>query len=140
MGEITEYNNYLKGRNGDKDWQECLHYYFKAYFLRPHRAEPLIKIAHHYFNTGDMALSYFFAHKAVQMPYPSSEVLFIEQGMYDFDRYKIFGQSAWYVGDFKGGEDAVRKALARQPKNTQLQHDLSCYEHRKAQKSNKEIF
>ena len=131
LGEITEFLNACAEKNDDQSWHEPFDYYLKAYSLRPHRAEPLVKIASHYRNTQEMALSYLFASKACDTSYPSKDTLFVEKAMYDFDRHWLLGVSAWFVGDYKNGEKAVRRALALQPENVALLHDLSCYEARK---------
>ncbi len=131
LAEITEFVNYSACNKSEQDWYEALHYYLKAYSLRPHRAEPLIKIANHYLNTQDMALSYIFARRAAKLSFPSNDTLFIEKGLYDFERHRILGICAWHVGDYKTGEKAIRKALAARPGDTALEYDLSCYERRK---------
>ncbi len=128
LGEITEHLNAIAGKSGELDWYEPFDYYLKAYSLRPHRAEPLIKIANHYRNTNEMALCYLFARKACKVSYPSDDTLFVEKGMYEFDRHWLLGVCAWYVGDYKNGEKALRKALAIQPENSALLRDLSFYE------------
>ena len=136
LGEITEFSNFINNKKTDRDWNEALQYYLKAYCLRPHRAEPLVKLASHYLNTNDMPLSYLFAHRAVELSYPSNDVLFIEQGMYDFDRYRLLGINAWHVGDFEGGEKAIRQCLTVKPGEPTLEHDLACYENRKKAQQN----
>lgn len=131
LGEITEYVLSLSDKQNERDWCLPMHYYLKAYSLRPFRAEPLIKIANHYLNTNEMALSYLYAHRAFKMAYPMYESLFVEKGMYDFDRYKILAISAWHVGDYKNGEKAARYALNAKPGDKACEYDLSCYENRK---------
>ena len=131
LGEITEIINGISGKTTEQDWFEAYRYYIKAYELRPHRAEPLIKIAWHYHNTKDMATSYIFTKRACELEYPCNDVLFVEKNMYDFDRYRLLGINAYYVNDFKAGEEAVRKALAVRPGDSALEYDLSCYENRK---------
>lgn len=131
LGEITEYIHRESGKTSAQDWYESYHYYMKAYELRPHRAEPLVKIATHYYHTQEMASGYIFASRACAMSYPSQDTLFIEKGLYDYDRHRMLGITAWYVGDYEAGENAIRRALAARPGDSAIKYDLSCYECRK---------
>lgn len=106
-------------------------HYLQAYSLRPSRAEPLIKLAHYFLQKNNMHLAYLFAVRAVQIPYPEKDWLFIEKYMYDFTRYDILGRCAWYVQDYERGEWAVRKALEINPNAWHLQCNLSLYTDRK---------
>lgn len=131
MGGLTELVNRLAGKTSKEDWYKAFDYYLKAYSLRPHRAEPLMKIAQHYADAGEMPVSYLFNKRACKLPYPACDVLFVEDGLYDFDRYRLLGINAWYVGDYKNGEKAIKKALEIKPGDSALEHDLACYESRK---------
>ena len=46
--------------DGQDVWPLALSYYLKAFCLNPRRAEPLFRIAQHYYSTGDNSLAYFF--------------------------------------------------------------------------------
>jgi glycosyltransferase involved in cell wall biosynthesis len=108
-----------------------IRHYLEAFSLRPHRAEPLIKIAHYYVQRNEMQLAFLCAVRAVQIPYPANDVLFVEKYLYDFVRYDILGRCAWYVGEYELGEWAVRKALAVHPEAAYLQRNLTFYIDRK---------
>lgn len=108
-------------------------HYLTAYSLRPHRAEPLIRIAQYYLNTQDMYLAFLFASRAAKIPYPSNDILFVEKYMYDFVRYDILGRCAWYVGEYDLGEWAVLQALKVHPEAGYLQRNLKFYTDRKIQ-------
>lgn len=109
------------------EWDKALAAYFKALSLRPCRAEPLVRLAQHYLDTGDKELCFLFAQRAVELPYPSSDVLFIEKEMYDYTRYDLLGASAWYVGQFNLGEKAVLNAINAHPNERRLYKNLECY-------------
>jgi tetratricopeptide (TPR) repeat protein len=110
-------------------WPQALTYYLEAYALDPNRAEPFIRIAQHYCNTGKPKLAYVFAHHACQLPYPND--VSIEQELYDFTRYDILGIAAWYAEAFEEGEHAIRKALEYKPHEQYLKNNLKFYiEHR----------
>jgi len=116
------------------NWDKALHYYFSAISLRPHRAEPFVRIAEHYWNAGNKALCFLFARYAAELPYPQSDILFIEKELYDFTRYDLLGRVAWYMGEYALGEKAVRKALQIYPQLQYLNTNLTFYVNRKKNK------
>ncbi|MCX5922441.1 MAG: hypothetical protein NTX86_03870 [Candidatus Dependentiae bacterium] len=105
--------------------------YLKAFTMRPHRAEPLIKIAQYYRHKNNMPLAFIFASRAVKIPYPVQDVLFVEKYMYDFERYDILGICSWYIGEYETGEWAVLKALEVNPRAQHLHFNLRLYIERK---------
>lgn len=86
-------------------------YYLKAFAMRPQRAEPLIQIAWYYLSKKQMHMAYLFAARAVQIPYPEKDILFIDKSLYDYTRYNILSKCAWAIGEYEVGKDAIRKAL-----------------------------
>ena len=108
-------------------WQNALYYYLAAHAMLPHRAESLIRIAHYYLENKQYALAYLFANRAVEIPYPKNDVLFVEKHSYDYLRYDILGQCALYVGEFEVGKQAVLKALKAAPQASHLHHNLDVY-------------
>lgn len=105
----------------------AIKHYLKAFSMRSQRAEPLIKIAQYYLDRGEMHLSYIFAARAVQISYPSADILFVEKYMYDFTRYDILGRCAWYVGEYEIGKNAILKALEVEPNAPHLHRNLAFY-------------
>jgi tetratricopeptide (TPR) repeat protein len=110
---------------------QAIEYYLTAFSLRPHRAEPLIKIAQHYIDHDEMHLAFLFASRAVKLSYPSEDTLFIEKYVYDFVRYDLLGRCAWYVGEYALGEWAVLQALHVNPHADYLHRNLKFYTDRK---------
>lgn len=110
-------------------------HYLDAFSYRPSRGEALIKIAQYYLEKGDMQLSYIFALRAAQLPYPSTDILFVEKLMYDYTRYDVLGICAWYVGEYEVGEWAVRQALKVKPDAPHLIGNLKLYMERKGKSS-----
>lgn len=111
-------------------WDLALQYYLKAFSLRPTRIEPLVALADYYLKHGQFELSYLFARRAYDRPYPEDDYLFIEKEAYNYTRYDILGQAAWYTKDYEIGEAAVRKALKVKPEMVHLYHNLAYYLHR----------
>ena len=112
-------------------WEEALGHYLKAFTMRPHRAEPLVKIARHYLNENNHALSYMYARRACELPLPTGDKLPYEKYLYDFDRYEILSRCAWYVQEYEVGEDACKKAIEARPNQCNLYKNLSFYWERK---------
>jgi glycosyltransferase involved in cell wall biosynthesis len=110
-------------------------HYFAAFSMRPHRAEPLIKIAQYYIDAGNMPLAFLFALRAAQIPYPSQDILPLEKYLYNYVRYDILGICAWYVGEYKVGEWAVKQALRVNPHAEHLLRNLALYTDRRISSS-----
>lgn len=107
---------------------EAIHYYLEAYNTRPTRAEPLIKIAQHYLKQEKFPLAYFYAKNASEIEYPKDDILFVDKFFYDFVRYDILGQAAWYVNEKQVGYEALQKALAVFPDAEYLKKNLTYYQ------------
>ncbi|MDR3646572.1 MAG: hypothetical protein P4L22_03450 [Candidatus Babeliales bacterium] len=101
-------------------------YYMKAYNMRPHRAEPLIKIAEMHWPS-NYALCFRYARLALELPYPKDEVLFVNKEIYEFTRYEVLSKVAWYMGEFELGEHATRKAIEAKPNLIYLYNNLKLY-------------
>lgn len=108
-------------------WEEALKYYLHAFSMRPHRAEPLIRIAMHYLNENNHALSYVFAKRAAELPFPEQDMLPLEKALYEFDRYELLSRAAWYVQEYEVGEKAAKKAIEARPNSPYLYKNLSYY-------------
>lgn len=60
--------------------EELLH----AFGLLPIRAEPLYRIAKHWYDEKQYDVAYIFALRAYQLPFPTTVRLFINPDIYDF--------------------------------------------------------
>lgn len=112
------------------NWDQALSCYLQAYSMRPIRIEPLVRIGQHYLKKHDYELSYLFLRRTLDKPYPAHDYLFIEKDTYNFVRYDLVGQCAWYTRDYEVGEAAVRQALVAQPNAAHLYANLVYYVHR----------
>lgn len=110
----------------------AIEHYLQAYCLRPHRAEPLVRIAQYYLAKNIMPLAFLFSLEATKIPYPADDAHFIaiEDEVYNVTRYDVLGISAWYMGKYELGEWAVRQALANCPDAAHLQKNLQFYTER----------
>lgn len=124
LGRATEA---LASTDSSFTWDEALKYYLQAFSMRPHRADPLIRIAQHYLSESNHALSFLFARRACDLPYPTSDVLPYDKYLYDFTRHEILSRSSWYVGEFEIGETAAKKAIEGSPNSPYLYRNLAFY-------------
>ena len=108
-------------------WSTAMDYFLKAFSIRPHRIEPLIKIADHYWPE-NIATCYLFSLHAYSIPYPKQDILFVEKEMYDYTRYEIMSRCAWYMGQFELGEQATLMALKIHPEMEHLHTNLKLYQ------------
>ncbi len=108
-------------------WSEAHDYFLKAYSLRPHRAEPLVRIAAHYMQEDNHPVSYIYSKRAVELPTPKQELLEVECRLYDYDRWELFSRSAWYFGDYQRGEEATLKAIEGCPNFPHLYRNLGLF-------------
>ena len=110
------------------DTEKMINTYLKAFCKRPHRAEPLIKLAQYYYQIGAYHLCYLFARHACTIPYPHQDFSLVEKWLYDFVRYDLLSATAYIVDDFDLGRQATIKALAAFPDNPYLQKNLKYYQ------------
>jgi hypothetical protein len=108
-------------------WAMARDHYLTAYMICPHRAEPLVELARHYYNTKELPLCYIFARRAAELDYPQAEYFCVEKQMYDFVRYDLLGACALSVGDYERGEWALKKALEARPQAEYLRKNLQKY-------------
>lgn len=132
---IAQLYEYLSKENNNKElFVKAVYYYLEAYNYRPIRAEPLIKLALLYRSQDYFAPAFLFAKKAIEIPYPINDTLFIEKELYDYDRYDVLGIVSWYNQEYELGEWAVLKALLVHPDYSHLHHNLLLYLQQKEKK------
>ncbi len=111
------------------DSEKMIHFYFKAFCMRPNRAEPLVKLADYFYEQKSYALSYLFARHACTIPYPVGEVSLVNMQDYTFNRYGLLSATAYMMGDFKLGYQATLKVLEKHEDVKYLHDNLVYYEH-----------
>lgn len=120
--------------SGDKNhtWAEALDLYLQAYNMRPQRIEPLVQLASHYWdkniNTPEqrLAAAFLFARRAAEIPYPKNELLFVNKGFWDFNRYELLSKISYYAGECPTGERAT-DYLIEHYKNAQWYRNKAVY-------------
>lgn len=115
----------LAGTNTNFSWDVAFNHYFKAFLIDPKRAEPLMRIARHYWDNGDMDACFLFARQAAELPLPVHVTGLIEHEVYAFKRYELLGACAGNIGNWEVSEWALRKALEVKPDAEYLKKNLS---------------
>lgn len=108
-------------------WDEAHSYFLKAYSLRPHRAEPLIRIAAHYMEEDNHPVSFLYSKRAIEIPRPCHELLEVERHLYEYDRWELLSRSAWHFGKYRLGEQATLKAIESCPNFPHLYRNLAFF-------------
>ena len=80
-------------------WPEVLEAYLEAFELVPDRAEPLFRIGLRYQHRGQHALAHTFLARAMQIPPPGADRLYVERALYDYLLGIEYALAAFYVGD-----------------------------------------
>ena len=117
----------IKQPNPATQWANAMDYFLKAFSLRPHRIEPLVKIADHYW-PDNIPACYLFAKYAYDKPYPDNDLLFIDKEDYQYTRYEIMSRCAWHVGEYNLGKEATLLALTARPGTPHLLNNLELYQ------------
>jgi tetratricopeptide (TPR) repeat protein len=97
--------------NLNKEWSLCHQLYLDAYNYYPHRAEPLLLIADHYYREKNYEMAYLYTRRAYDKTFPYQNGLFVEKNYYDFEIPNMLANICYYVGEFKLGQEATEKAL-----------------------------
>lgn len=118
----------LSCQNNNYAWHQAMDHYLNAFSLRPHRIEPIIKIADYYWWNKNIQTCYLFAQYAYNKPYPKYDILFVDKEMYDFTRYEIMSRCAWYMGEYHLGQEATLAALKVHPNMEHLNKNLQLYD------------
>jgi glycosyltransferase involved in cell wall biosynthesis len=84
--EETWYASYQIGEieAGQGLWPNAMAAYLEAFQRRPHRAEPLFRIAKHYMRERQFDAAELFLARAGRIPFPDEDKLFVEHNLYRF--------------------------------------------------------
>ena len=79
-------------------WPEVMDCYLAAWQFQSDRAGPLFRIAMHYQTQQQYQLSHLFLSRAMQIPAPGPERLFVERTIYEYRIALEYAVSCYYVG------------------------------------------
>lgn len=117
-----------------RSWLEVQSKYLDAHLFAPHRAEPLYAIASHHDVLKQHALTFLFAKRGYELPFPKQDSLFVEEDLYTWKMADLVASSAYWIGEYAIGEEAARKAARANPQEKRLQANLEFYLKRKTKK------
>lgn len=80
-------------------WAEVLEAYLAAFEFQPDRAGPLFRIGLQYQRRREYALAHMFFGRAMRIPAPGRDRLFVERPVYDYLLAVEYAVAAFYVGD-----------------------------------------
>jgi tetratricopeptide (TPR) repeat protein/predicted GH43/DUF377 family glycosyl hydrolase len=94
-----------------KDWAQAVEWYLKAYQYNPRRAEPICAIATHYRHEGANHVTAMFVKMGLQITYPHTEKLFLEQAVYDYRFWEELSIAGFYTPHPEEGFFASERLL-----------------------------
>ncbi len=87
----------LKERTG-AEWPEVMEGYLAAWQYMPDRAGPLFRVGMHYQGRREYNSSHLFFERAMRVPRPGPNRLFVEQTLYDYQLPIEYAVACFYVG------------------------------------------
>jgi glycosyltransferase involved in cell wall biosynthesis len=97
-----------------KAWPEIMEAYLAAYEYKSDRAEPLYRIGMRYQAKGEQRTAHLFFARAMQIPAPSVDRLFVETTVYKFLLPIDYAVASYYIGDHRAAI-ATNNALLAGP-------------------------
>jgi len=79
-------------------WPVVLDMFLAAFAFRPHRAEPLYRIGLAYQQHKQYALARLFLAQAMQIPFPTEDLLFVEADVYNFLLPLEYAVASYWLG------------------------------------------
>lgn len=87
--------------------------YYKAFYFRPSRAEPLYYISEYYRNKGDYENGYLIAKVGTKIPL-STDILFVDKWIYDYGLPLELSVNAYWTGKYEECQKISTDLLALQ--------------------------
>ncbi|MGI4854284.1 MAG: tetratricopeptide repeat-containing glycosyltransferase [Janthinobacterium lividum] len=80
------------------DWEQVEHAYLEAYAARRIRAEPLYRVGMHYQLRKEYEVACVFLQPALQIPFPATDLLFVEADVYRFLLPLEYAVACYWLG------------------------------------------
>jgi tetratricopeptide (TPR) repeat protein len=96
---------------GLNDTEKMIMSYLAAFQRRPHRSEPLFRLAKYYRDKEQHFIAMIFFKQAASIPFPAQDQLFVDKEIYDYNILSEMSISAYYSGDKVLGEKCVQILL-----------------------------
>ncbi len=111
-------------------WSEVEAQYLAAHTYAPHRAEPLHEVAVHWYKKKNWPLTYLFAKRGSELPFPKKVTNLVDREVYAWKLADLVGTAAYYVGEYEAGERALAQCIAARPDDERFQKNLAFYQAR----------
>jgi hypothetical protein len=86
--------------------------YLDAFQFRPTRAEPLYQLARFHRERSEWGLAHLFAQRAVAIPRPADDILFVDDSVYLWRCLDELGVAGYWAGQRAEGRAATERVLA----------------------------
>jgi tetratricopeptide (TPR) repeat protein len=113
----------LMEARGD-DWGEVMDAYLEAYDFRPERAEPLYRVGLFYQRLKEYGLAKVFFGRAMQVPFPANEVLFVEADVYRFLLPLEYAVACYWTGEHETAIAVTDRLLGGQALSAERREHL----------------
>jgi glycosyltransferase involved in cell wall biosynthesis len=116
-------------------WAETQNMYLSAHGYLPARVEPLYAIGHYYYHEAkprNNHLAFIFLQRGFQIPFPTNLRLFLDKPKWDYHIPDLLGITAYWIGEYKIGIEAVKKALRYKPGDKRLEKNLRFFKEKLA--------
>ena len=101
-------------------WPEVMSAYLAAYNVHPKRAEPLFHIGYFYQVQKQYALAHLFFEQAMAIPFPRTDLLYVEQQVYDFLLPIEYAVACFYVGRHREAIETANRLLQNRTLTSEL--------------------
>jgi glycosyltransferase involved in cell wall biosynthesis len=85
--------------------------YLRAYEYRPQRAEPLVNLARFYRDRRRYALAHLFAKRAMEIPRPAADYLFVDGAHYDWMIRDEYAVATYWMGEYRESARVCQELL-----------------------------
>ncbi len=108
------WSTYISGFLKEKMGQSPVEMYKRASEMRPHRAEPLYRLAMYYGNHQMMPFAYQIAKKGVSLSRPSEDRFMVEHWIYDWGMEALYAECLMGMKKYKEAAALFQKVLEKE--------------------------
>jgi glycosyltransferase involved in cell wall biosynthesis len=94
-----------------RDEAEIVYGYLRVFESRPTRSDPLVELARYFRNLGRHQLAHLFAKRALDIPMPDNDRLFVETSFYTWRARDEYAVACYWVGDWAESLNTCKQLL-----------------------------
>jgi tetratricopeptide (TPR) repeat protein len=106
------------------DWSDVMKAYLQAFAYRPNRAEPLYRIGLYYQLRKEYSLARVFLGRAMKIPFPTQDVLFVESDVYQYLLPLEYAVACYWLGLHHEAIEVTNRLLASEALNAERREHL----------------